>query len=222
MKLPPDPAQDPRARKLAELREAIARIAPEAAVQPSSSAGEETPSSGPELRAHDAADGTRITLLDLDSPQGTPPRHAVPIEPGSLIELSGQAGCGKTELVLQLLARHPELTRIGWIEERWTAYPPAFEARGIALARLLCCDTQGDSELSHWTALQLLRSGLFGVLVLSISFSRKREERQVQLRRLQLAAERSRTTTFLLHEEPLPEGTWAITHRLAARRVPSH
>src|SRR4051812_17129647 len=58
---------------------------------------------------------------------------------GSLVEIAGSPGSGKTEVVLKLLAENPEL-RVAWVEEGMTVYPCAFPQHHVELKRILFVD----------------------------------------------------------------------------------
>lgn len=131
---------------------------------------------------------------------------------GALIEVSGAAGSGKTEITLRFLAENPRL-RVAWIESEWTAYPCAFEQHRVSLSRVLFLES-GHEAL--WTAHQTVRSGLFGIVVIHVGDASNHSE--MALRRLQLAAERSGATVVLLTETPARRGTWPIAVQLRASR----
>jgi len=137
----------------------------------------------------------------------------ISLRTGTLTELSGAAGSGKTELLLKFLARHPEL-RIAWIESPFTLYPCAVIQTGVTLDRILFAEARDTTE-ALWIAHQALRSQLFGVLVLATQI-----ETEIELRRLQLDAEKAQTLVFLLTLNAKQEGTWPITVQLLSYRIP--
>jgi hypothetical protein len=128
---------------------------------------------------------------------------------GALTEVSGPAGGGKTEVVLRFLAENPKL-RAAWIEEALSVYPCAFPLHGVNLNRVLFVRDPGTHAV--WAAQQILRSGIFPVVVLAV-----KALAELDLRRLQLAAEQSNASVLLLSEEPA-RGAWAIGHQLEIRR----
>lgn len=137
---------------------------------------------------------------------------------GALVEVSGSAGSGKTETVLRFLAQNPEV-RVAWVEDEFTVYPCAFPQNRVGLERVLFVDSP-SSEL-FWTIHQMLRSGVFGVIVLRMASGlgeRSADGASVVLRRLQLAAEKSGVTVILLTERPARRGTWPISVQLQASR----
>src|SRR6185369_14059114 len=75
---------------------------------------------------------------------------------GSLIQIRGLQ---RTQVILKLLAEHPSL-RAAWVEERLSAYPPAFVQQGGNLACLLF--VQGGGQLA-WALHELVRSQVFRV-----------------------------------------------------------
>jgi hypothetical protein len=131
---------------------------------------------------------------------------------GALIEISGNAGGGKTEVVLRFLAQNPSV-RVAWVEEEFSIYPSAFPQNSVGLERVLFVDSPPGETL--WTVHQILRSQVFGVVILKKSqFSMD----EMALRRLQLAAEKSQITVILLTDQPARKGTWPISVQLQASR----
>ena len=112
---------------------------------------------------------------------------------GAVTELLNDTpGCGEISLLLPLLARLSQKKhRVVMIDPPWIPNPSALHARGLALEELLLVRTQDRSE-SLWACEQVVR-GITGGAMLAwpdgISFS--------ELRRLQLAAERTQKTVFL-------------------------
>lgn len=165
--------------------------------------------------------------LKTSFPSGQKTRETLPfsmveggIPKGALTEVSGAEGCGKTELVLRFLAENSTL-RVAWIEEDFSAYPCAFSQNGVGLERVLFVDCD-SSEHSLWSAHQILRSQVFEAVILKLSSKIANPDRQgleeVDLKRLQLLAEKSGTCLFLVLEEPLKSATWPITLRLQVTR----
>ena len=135
---------------------------------------------------------------------------------GALTEISGPIGSGKTEAVLNFLAEHQQsLGRVAWIEDRFTAYPTGFLQQGVDLSRLLFIE--GGNE-SVWAAHQVLRSQVFGAVVLFVRESTlSASEPRIELRRLQLSAEQSNACVFLLTHQPRPQGaSWPLALQLQA------
>jgi len=119
---------------------------------------------------------------------------------GALIHVSGPH---RTEALLALLAEHPQL-RAAWLEERITAYPPAFEKRGVDLERLLFVEARCDF---FWALTQVVRSQLFKVVLVA---SPLRGD-GVSLRQLQLASEHAHCAVILacdLEGESWPVRLW--------------
>lgn len=137
-------------------------------------------------------------------PQGIPQ--------AGVTEISGELGMGKTEAVLQLLVENP-LKKVAWIEDQMTVYPPAFAQRGIQLSRLLF--VEGGMDVL-WTTLQVLKSGLFEVVVISVQGLNFNE---TDLRRLQLASEKAGSAVILLTERPSPQHlSWPFSLQLEVKR----
>src|SRR5690606_14451470 len=78
---------------------------------------------------------------------------------GAITEVSG---FGKTELVTRFLAEHEEI-RVAWIEETFSVFPFAFQQRRVDLKRVLFVEAGEDLT---WAALQILKSQIFGIVVL--------------------------------------------------------
>lgn len=132
--------------------------------------------------------------------------YAKGIPRGAITEISGAHGSGKTELALRFIAENPK-AHVAWVEDQFTAYPCAFAQHGVELGRVLFAEA-GDQAL--WTTLQMLRSGIFGIIVLSLS----KQLEQIELRRLQLASEQAHTSLVLLTETPTLQGAWPIALQL--------
>lgn len=105
---------------------------------------------------------------------------------GAITELYG---AGKTEFVARVLAEHP-LLRAAWIEERLSVFPFALLQRNISLDRVLFVEAGAETL---WTALQVLRSQLFPIVIL---YGEGWELNA--LRRIQLATEKSQAATLWL------------------------
>lgn len=135
---------------------------------------------------------------------------------GALSEISGLAGGGKTEIVLSWLARHPG-ERVAWVEREFTAYPIAFPQHGVALSRVCFVDAAGaDERTLGWVTHQILSSQAFGCVVIAWGAPCS----LVELRRLQLAAEKSQTRVVLLGERPSSAALWPIRLQVEVSRVP--
>lgn len=149
-----------------------------------------------------------------------------PFPRGALTELWGEAGSGKTELILHFLAENPHF-RVAWVEEDFSIYPCAFPQRKVALDRIFFVDVSAcstltrqklsRSELAFWAAHQILQSQVFQVVVISVRPSEK--QAPVTFRRLQLLAEKSRSAVILLTEQPIQVASWAIPLQLQVGRA---
>ncbi len=137
-------------------------------------------------------------------------QESVPL--GRLTEISGGPGSGKSEAVLRFAAEHPQ-GRLAWVEADPLAFPPAFASLGVRLERVLFAQAGRDAG---WAALQVLRSSLFQVVAL-----RGLRPGEALLHQIQLEAEKAGSAVFLLEDEPLEGGSWALALRLTARRSQS-
>ena len=133
--------------------------------------------------------GTGHAVLDEALPGNGWPRGAV------TEFITDAAGCGELSLLLPVLAR---LSRdnhwISMIDPPWIPYPSALHGHGLTLEKLLLIRTHSRAE-SLWACEQVVR-GIPGGAMLAwpeaMSFS--------ELRRLQLAAERTQKTVFLFND----------------------
>ena len=126
------------------------------------------------------------------------------IPAGSLV---GMSGTGKTEWVARFLASNPKL-KAAWIEEQLTIYPAALMQRNIDLKRVLFSEA-GKNLL--WTTQQVLGSQLFQAVIVTDLITHDRA-----LRRLQMAAEKSNATVFLLSDHPCP--SWSLALKLQVNK----
>ena len=122
--------------------------------------------------------------------------YAPGLPKGTLTHFEGQ---GRTSAFMQLLTEHPGLSA-AWLEKGMTAYPPAFSRAGVNLDQLLF--VEGGKHYA-WSAAQLLRTQIFPIVLLASPI-----EGELELRRLQLAAEQSSTVVLLLSKIQGP--TWPI------------
>ncbi len=134
---------------------------------------------------------------------------------GTLTELCGPPGCGKTELLIRFLILSPSL-HAAWIEKGLTLYPFTLFENRIEPSRVLLIDLSGANAADpHWIARQALSTPGFPVVVLSqISAT------EIEMRRLQLFARKAQAQIFFLNEVPTParKGGWAITTQLRVHR----
>jgi hypothetical protein len=134
------------------------------------------------------------------------------VAPGSLMEVSGSPGGGKTELVLRFLSQNSH-GRVAWVGEGLDIFPTALPQYGVSMDRVLFVEAPHGQGL--WSAQQILRSGVFSFLVLQRP---KTSWEEIVFRKLQLAAEKSQTTLIILSETPQKQGAWPISIQLQVRR----
>lgn len=168
---------------------------------------------------------------------------------GGIIEISGAAGGGKLEALLRFLAENPALQVAWVEEGATTypcAFPQAgVDLERVLFVNAEPAHPEQQSFLMD-CAHQILRSQIFGVLVLlprdpmsaqllypphhtpsrgsssfkaALSGPESRAQSEVELRRLQIAAEKSGTTVFIIRETPLVANTWPLTAQLGVERV---
>ena len=129
---------------------------------------------------------TGFAALDAELPGGGWPR-------GGLIELMpARTGVGELALLLPALAR-VSADELGWlvcVAPPYSLYAPALEEAGVALARLLVASAPGRD--AAWACERALAADGVGAVVAWLP-----EANVTALRRLQLAAEASRTLLFV-------------------------
>jgi hypothetical protein len=87
---------------------------------------------------------------------------------GSGVELCGEEASGRTTVALSVVAAAGREKRLSaWVDGPSELYPPAAMARGVDLQRLLIARPKSSGQLV-WTAMQLLRSGVFVCVVLDV------------------------------------------------------
>lgn len=133
---------------------------------------------------------------------------------GGLTEIFGNEGSGKTEAILRFLAQ-VKTVRAAWVEPEISIYPPALDQYGVDYRQLLFVEAKGD--LLIWSVLQILRSGIFSVVVVSGGERAIRWSAR-QLRLLQLEAERADAAVILLHENVASSESWPIALQLHIKR----
>jgi hypothetical protein len=126
---------------------------------------------------------------------------------GALTQLLGP---GSTEAILRLSLEHPK-EKFAWVEQRLSAYPPAFVQHGANLNCLLFVES---GEYFDWALVQLLRSQIFKVVVAASAL--KGDEIELKLRRLQLAAKHSQSALIFTCENDGPH--WPLKLKLQAKR----
>lgn len=86
-------------------------------------------------------------------------------QPG-LVEFHGSVGQGATRLAADLLVRHTRFGRpVAWVDADRQLHPPALAQRGVDLRFLLLVRPPAGHPV--WAIEQLLRSGIFPVVVVS-------------------------------------------------------
>src|SRR5690606_32371474 len=124
-----------------------------------------------------------------------------------LVEISGPPGTGRTRLALQLVAAATAGGRaVAWVDPERRLYPPAVEALGVPLHRLLlvrppAVASPGEGGPVVWAAEQILRSGCFPLVVVNLPDQREGFDRgggHTWAR----AAERGHCTALVLTTRP--------------------
>jgi hypothetical protein len=153
--------------------------------------------------------------LQLEAEGGALGPAGVPLSRGTLGVISGDWSSGKTSLALSRLAavtraghRAALVDGTGWI------YPPALALMDGDLEKILVIQPLEDRSV--WAAEQVLRSGLFALVVL---LEPRRLDRAA-LRRLQLAAERGRSCGLLVPRDDSAVLPGMISLRLRVTAIP--
>ncbi len=124
---------------------------------------------------------------------------------GLLTEFTGR---GKTEFLVAFLKEHLDF-KVAWIEETLSINPFGIFQRQGALQNITFIESH---EKINWTVEQVLRSGVFEVVVVSQSlFS------QDLLRRFQILNERNQGHFFLLSDEL--HSSWAIALQMEVQKT---
>lgn len=150
-----------------------------------------------------------IRRLQAAPPSGTPgvlttgfapldqllPGGGIPL--GRVLELTGEKASGKTTLALMALARATSEGKLAaFVDASGELYPPAAEALGVDLSRLLIVRPKDPSLTVRITSL-LARSGAFAAVVADLAEDRALPRGPVG-RRLLDAAETGRTAVLLV------------------------
>jgi len=144
------------------------------------------------------------------------------IQRGTLTEWTGPNGAGKTTRLLQFFREQLTMSEIAaasparpivWIGERLELFPSSLGQFRLSPHQILFIEAR-TPENARWVTHQCLRSHLFDFIVLECSFSPRLQERQIELRRLQVDAERSQASVILLHEGSINSGGWAIRNHI--------
>jgi hypothetical protein len=125
-------------------------------------------------------------------------------KPG-ILELHGPLGAGRTRLAASILAAVMGPHGLGvWVDPARSLYPPALAQYGVDLARLLVvCPPADGLQQEHWATEQLLRSGCFPVVV--VSLLPRRGSRRSASHQWARAAEHGGSTAVVISERPVRE-----------------
>ncbi len=122
---------------------------------------------------------------------------------GQAVELWGEAASGRTSLALRAVAAAGQQKRLcAWVDGPRELYPPAAQALGVDLQRLLIVRPRAPGQLV-WTAVQLLRSGAFACVVLDLTHTGVRPG-LAEGRKLQDAAQKGGALLLLLTPPEAP------------------
>lgn len=143
------------------------------------------------------------------------------IPKGALTVITGQLGSGRMSLAGQVLAAQTRAGRlVAWIDAQGLLHPPALEAHGVDLERLLMVRTDGrTASKAAFAAEQIIDTGAFGAVVVS---GLDAELNAAAARRLQTASEGARVATVLIVEPPAAERLQGATLKLHLTRRAQH
>ena len=133
----------------------------------------------------------------------------------ALVELISDAHQGLPLLLPLLADLGAGDRRIAWVAPPYVPYAPALAARGVAIDRLLLVRDVAP-EQSLWAAEQALKSAACSAVL-----AWPPAVRDMQLRRLQLAAERGGCTGFLFRPSAVAAGRSPAVLRLLVRPAPT-
>lgn len=115
---------------------------------------------------------------------------------GALTVLVGLPGSGRMTLAGRALAEQTRSARpVAWIDAQGLAYPPALDALGVDLSRLLM--VRGLPTQASFAAEQIINTGVFEMVVISGLDAHINPGRA---RRLQTSTEGAKVTTLMLVE----------------------
>ena len=123
---------------------------------------------------------------------------------GAITQISGP---GKTEFAVLFLKDHPEFNA-AWIESIASIYPCGILQRKVSLNRILFIEAGNEVP---WVVGQVLKSGLFEVIILSSLVTDLK-----LLRRFQLATEKAHAALILISE--IRSAAWPIALQLESSR----
>lgn len=159
---------------------------------------------------HREAIGTGVEGLDQILQGGLPK--------ASLTVITGLAGAGRTSLAARVLAAQTQRGRpVAWIDAQALIYPPALDALGVDLSRLLM--VRGSPDKATFAAEQIIDTGAFEVVVLS---GLDAQLNPARARRLQTASEGARVATVVIAEPAASERLQGATLKLHLTRRARH
>jgi hypothetical protein len=127
------------------------------------------------------------------------------IPKGALSEISGK---GKSRLLISFLSENPDL-QVVWIEPEISVFPQAMAQRGLDLKRYLFVESGQETD---WTLLQVLKSQVFQIVVLSDYFPS-----EGQLKKIHYFSKKSSSAVIFLSKHP--HSHWTLSFQV---EVESH
>lgn len=133
---------------------------------------------------------------------------------GGVSELAGEEGSGKTSLVLRSAAALTQQKGLmALVTHGAPLFPPALSLAGVRLKHVLWLRPE-SLDRCRWAAEQVVRSGLFPLVILSrVSWE------DAAARRLQLAAETAGCAVLLLSATPNAKLSWTLLLRAQIERL---
>lgn len=136
----------------------------------------------------------------------------------SLTVITGLAGAGRTSLAARVLAARTQQGRpVAWVDGQSLVYPPALDALGVDLERLLMVRAAADK--AAFAAEQIIDTGAFEVVVVSGLDQHLTASRA---RRLQTASEGARVATVIVADPPAADRLQGATLKLHLTRRARH
>ena len=132
--------------------------------------------------------------------------------------ITGLPGAGRSSLAGRVLAAETQRGRpVAWVDAQRLVYPPALEALGVDLSRLLMVHAKG--EKAAFAAEQIIDTQSFGVVVVSGLDAHLNPARA---RRLQTSSEGAGVATLMVVEPPAAERLPGASMKLHLTRRARH
>ncbi len=136
----------------------------------------------------------------------------------ALTVLTGVPGSGRMTIAGRVLAEQTRAARaVAWIDAEGLAYPPALDALGVDLTRLLM--VRGSQSKAAFAAEQIIDTGVFETVVISGVGPHLTPSRA---RRLQTSTEGAKVTTLVILEPEASQQLQGAALKLQIKRRGRH